>query len=62
MNNAVYGKLMENLRNRIDIKLVTIKKDYLIWTLKATFMSHEIFDNDLVAIYKSRVTLAINKP
>ena len=29
MNSAVYGKAMETIRNRIDVKLVSHKKDYL---------------------------------
>ena len=29
INNASYGKAVENLRNRIDVKLVNNKKGYL---------------------------------
>ena len=29
MNNAIHGKTMESLRNRINVKLVNNKKDYL---------------------------------
>ena len=60
MNNAVYGKTMYNLRNRIDVKLVSNKKNYLKWTSKASSMSHKIFDNDSVAIHKSKATLTLN--
>ena len=62
MSNAVYGNTMENLRNRIDVKLVSNKKHYLKWTSKPSYMSHKIFVNDLVAIHKSKVTLTLNKP
>ena len=53
---------MENLRNRIDVKLVSNKKDYLKWTSKPSYMSHKIFDNDLVATRKNKATLTLNKP
>ena len=39
MNNAVYDKTMENLRNRINLKLVSNKKTYLKWTSKPSYMS-----------------------
>ena len=55
MNNYVYGKTMENLRSRINVKLVSSKKDYLKWTFKPSYMSHKIFDNDLVAIQKKKL-------
>ena len=61
MNNAAYGKTMENLRSRIDVKLVSKKKDYLKWGFKPSYMSHKIFGNDLVAICKNEVTLTLNK-
>ena len=52
---------MENLRNRIDVNLVSNKKDYLKWTSKPGYMSHKIFGNDLVTIRKNKVTLTLNK-
>ena len=41
---------MENLRNRINVKLVNSKKDYLKCTSKPGYMTQKIFDNNLVAI------------
>ena len=52
MNKAVYGEAMENVRNKIDLKIGSKKKDYLKWTSKPSFMSRKIFDNDLVWIHK----------
>ena len=52
MNKAVYGEAMENVRNKIDLKIRSKKKDYLKWTSKPSFMSRKIFDNDLVWIHK----------
>ena len=39
MNNAVYGKTMENLRNRSYVNLLSNKKDCLKRTLKPSYMS-----------------------
>ena len=57
MNNAVYGKAKKNVRKKIDVKLVSNKKDYLKWTFKQSQTSHKIFDNDLITIRKNKVTL-----
>ena len=62
MNNAVYGKTMLNVRNRIDLKLVSNKKDYLKLKSKQSYMSCKVFDDDFVAIHKNKVTLTLNKP
>ena len=52
---------MENLRNRLDVRLFSIKNFYLKLTSKTTYISEKVFDNDLVAIRKSKVTLKLNK-
>ena len=62
MNNAIYGKTMENLRNRIDVKLVNSEEGCLKCTSKPSYMPHKIFDNNLVAVRNRKVSLKLNKP
>ena len=52
--NAVYGKTIENLKKRIDV----VKMKKTIWNGHQTQASKhkKIFDNDLVAIPKSKTT------
>ena len=50
------------LRNRIDIKLVINEKGYLKWALKPSYLSRKIFENDVLAIPKNKVTLTLTKP
>ena len=54
MDNAVYRKAMENMKNRSDVKLVNKEKEYLKCTTKPSYMLHKLFDKNLVAIRKSK--------
>lgn len=58
MENVLYGKAMDNLRNRIRVILANNENDYLKWTSKRSYISPKIFDNYLVVIAKNRNTLA----
>ena len=62
MNNDIYGKIMENVKNRINVKLVGNEKDYLKYTSKPRYFSYKIFDNNLVAVCKSKLALKLSKP
>ena len=39
MNNAVYDQMVENLRSRIDVKLVNNRKEYLKCISNPSYMS-----------------------
>ena len=52
---------MENLENRIDLRLVNNEKDNIKCTSKQSYMLHTIFDNNLVGISKSKFALKLNK-
>ena len=62
MSSAVHGKTIENVRNRINVRLVSNKKDCFKWRSKLSYMSQKKFGNDLVGIRTSRGTLTYNKP
>ena len=59
MNNSVFGKTMGNLRKRCNVELVTEEKRLLKLTSKPTYISHKIFDENLVGVNtkKERITL-----
>ena len=62
MNNSVYGKTMENLRKRVDVRLITDDKKLLKITSKPTYVSSKIFNENLVAVHKIKETLTLNRP
>ena len=62
MNNSVFGKTMENIRNRVDVKLVSERKKAEKLAAKPNFEHLTIFDENLVAIHMKRTKLTFNKP
>ena len=62
MNNSVFGKTMENIKNRVDIKLVNDKKQAEKLSVKPNFNHCNIFSEDLVAIHMKKTKLVFNKP
>ena len=62
MNNSVFGKTMENIRKRVDVRLVTSKEKLLKLASKPTHVSSKIFNENLVAVHKIKETLTMNRP
>ena len=62
MANAVYGKIKENLRKIIKVRLVTNEKYFLKYTSKPTYISHKIFDKNYAAIHEIKPVIKLNKP
>ena len=62
MNNSVVGKTMENVRKRVDVRLVTNEKKLLKLTSKPTYISSKIFNENLVAVHKIKEALTLNRP
>ena len=62
MNNSIFGKTMENLRKRVDVRLVTDEKKLDKLTSKPTYVSSKIFNENLMAVHKIKEALTLNRP
>ena len=63
MNNSVFGKTMENLRNRVDMKIVRDWETDKIRKLLSSpsYGRFEMFGNDMVGIHMRKTKLVLNK-
>ena len=62
MNNSVFGKTMENIRNRVNIKLVNDRGKAKKLTAKPNFKHLNIFCEELIAVHMNKTSLTFNKP
>ena len=62
MNNSVYGKTVENLKKRTDIKLLQDVQAVQRLVEKPHFMDVRVFSEDLCAVELRKTQLCINRP
>ena len=62
MNNSVFGKTMENIRKREDIKFVNDEEQAKKLSAKSNFDHCNIFREKLVAIHMKKTRLVFDKP
>jgi hypothetical protein len=62
MNNSVFGKTMENIDNRVDVRLVTDEVKAIKLAAQPNYESRTIFDENLIAVHMKRTKVVYNKP
>ena len=62
MNNSVFGKTMENIRNHKNIKLVTSEKKYKKYVLKPNFKDSRAFSKHLLAMEMGKTEIKMDRP
>ncbi|KMQ83424.1 hypothetical protein RF55_20086 [Lasius niger] len=62
LNNSVFGKTMENMRNRTNIDLVHNEKRAKKLVAAPTFHSFKVINEDLVSVERKKSTLVLNRP
>ena len=62
MNNSVFGKTIENIRNRVNIKLVNTGEQFKKLAAKPNYESRKILKDNLVSVHMKKTSLTMNKP
>ena len=57
MNNSVYGKTLENIINRVDIRLISSDKVAEKLATKPSYDRYTIFGENLIAVHMKKTTL-----
>ena len=62
MNNSVFGKTMENIRNHKDMKLVKSDKKYRKHVMTPNFRDGHLFSKHLFSVEMGKREITMNKP
>ena len=62
MNNSVFGKTMENIRNHRDMKLATNEQKYNKYLMKPNCKDAVKFTDNLMGVEMSKMEIEMNKP
>ena len=62
MNNSVFGKTCENIRNRINVQLINDSKQMKKKLAQPTFKSFIIINENLCAVHSLKKSLTLNRP
>ena len=62
MNNSVFGKTMENIRNRVNVKLVNTEERLKKLSARPNYKSCKIFNENLISVHMKKTSLTMNKP
>ena len=61
MNNSVFGRTLKNIRNKVDIRLISSDKVAQKLAAKPTYDRYTIFDENLIAVNENLIAVHMKK-
>ena len=62
MNNAFYGKTMENIRGRVNVKMLKTHEEARSMFSKPLYKDHAVFNDNLIAVLNNVSSVKFDKP